>query len=157
MKFIARTFLSFFGVGFLPFAPGTFGSLAAAIAIYFWQPTILPLEIFPKVTILFAMISLIFLSGWFLIPLALKKDFDQKWIVLDEVVGMLVASTPLFFQSKNFLIELIFAFALFRFFDISKFGSRKIDALGTPISVFADDLAAGIYAAFVLVLIQFLW
>ena len=157
MKFFARAFLSVFGIGFAPIAPGTFGSLAAAVVIYFLQPTVFIYSAQTKILILFAAVLLIFLFGWLLVPFAVKQDFDQKWIVLDEVAGQLVAVAPLLFQTKNFLFELVCAFLIFRFFDISKIGSKKIDALGTPFSVFADDIVAGIFAAISLYLIQFLF
>ncbi|MCF7845694.1 MAG: phosphatidylglycerophosphatase A [Candidatus Peribacteraceae bacterium] len=157
MKFIARLCLSFFGCGYAPIASGTVGSFAAAIGIYFLHPWLWQLPDLTKGAVLFLAAAVIFFGGWFLIPRALQRDFDQSWIVLDEVVGQLVAAAPLFFRTENFLLELTTAFLLFRFFDISKIGSRRIDNLGTPLSVFADDLVAGILAAGALIVIQLLW
>ena len=156
MKFLARMILSFFGTGFVRTAPGTVGSLVAALAIYILQPSIFELSISIRAVVVGIAIVTMFLLGWFLTTQVLTRDFDQSWIVLDEVVGMLLASVPVLFFSENFLRDLIFAFALFRFFDISKLGSRQIDARGTPFSVFADDTAAGIFAAVTLLLIQVL-
>ncbi|MFH0776801.1 MAG: phosphatidylglycerophosphatase A [Patescibacteria group bacterium] len=157
MKSLARFWLSLFGIGFVPIAPGTAGSLLA-LPILFGFDLLFQKFSFPtQITFWIVLLLLVCWSGIAATKnFAPKKDPDSSWIVLDEFAGMLVACFPLFFFPKNWLL-IGAAFLLFRLFDISKiWGIRKIDARKTPASVFWDDLVAGLYAALgVLVLIYF--
>ncbi|MFH0834350.1 MAG: phosphatidylglycerophosphatase A [Patescibacteria group bacterium] len=157
MKSLARFWLSLFGIGFVPIAPGTAGSLLALPILFglnfLFQKAYLPIQI---VFWLILLVAISWSGVWAIENFASKENPDAQWIVLDEFAGMLVACFPLFFFPKNWLLVGA-AFLLFRLFDISKiWGIRKIDALKTPASVFWDDLVAGLYAALgVLVLIYF--
>jgi phosphatidylglycerophosphatase A len=66
---------------------------------------------------------------------------------------MIIAGLP-FLVTKNFNSWLlIFGFALFRFFDISKLSYiKKIDKINSPHGVLLDDVAAGLASAVVLVI-----
>lgn len=144
-------FLTWFGAGFSYHAPGTVGSLNAlpmAIGIAYWGGS--------RALLLAALIP--FLLGMFYITRYLKNepsDTDPKWIVVDEVVGLWIAlaAVPL-----NFFWYLI-GFGLFRFADIFKpwpvnWADRNVPgALG----VMLDDVLAGLYAAGVLLGLQYLW
>ena len=106
-------FLSFFGTGYAPFAPGTFGTLAT-------MPIIVAIVKF-KVPIYFLLPFYIttFIFSVFLINYVQEKDnlADPSWIVIDEVLGVLVV-TPFIPDDRwhHFLIT----FILFRIFDITK-------------------------------------
>jgi len=136
------------GVGFLPVAPGTWGSaLAVAIFVLFspvglWQFGL-------------TLVALFFLGIW--AADTAERVFEQKddqRIVIDEVGGQLVTLAPLLFlQSSGSLAPLVTGFVLFRCFDIWKPGpvrwaERRFEG---GVGVMMDDLVGGILAAVVLV------
>lgn len=142
-----RLFLSFFGIGFVPVAPGTFGSLAGLIVILLIERYV---SISLEVLIGGIVLAVIALSA-IAIPLikAEKRgqDVDQSWIVIDEVVGIWISILPFLFLTELEWLHIGIAFALFRLFDITKpLGIDRIDARKTPASVMLDDIVAGVYA-----------
>lgn len=132
---------SLFGIGFIPFAPGTFGSLAA-FGIYLLLPGSCyagaGLYVFPFVILLPALLS---------VKLCHKAETvlgeDAGSIVLDEFWGYFVATL---FLPHSWLIG-IYAFVLFRVFDIAKpFPIYRSQRLKRGWGVIVDDLLAGLYA-----------
>ena len=127
-----------FTIGYLPIAPGTWGSLLA-LPLHFFLSKLQP------VAYGFSIAAIILLA--IVAAGAAEKIIDQKdpgVVVIDEVAGMLVTmigapATPLAY---------LFGFCLFRFFDILKpFPVRWADRhLNGGIGVVADDLLAGLYA-----------
>lgn len=149
-KLEAKTILgTFFGVGFMPFAPGTFGTLAALL-IYFALPT----AVFEFAFMPYFLGALLLLSvlGVWICGIAEKSlGHDAPAIVFDEVIGYFVA---VFLLPKSIMIGLL-AFALFRFFDILKpYPINKLQNLKGGMGVMADDILAGIYAN---ILLQIIW
>ncbi len=68
---------------------------------------------------------------------------DPPSVVIDEVAGMLLASTGIPWGWK----PVVLLFLLFRFFDILKFGPAAwANEREGAVYVVADDLAAGVYA-----------
>ncbi len=142
-----RLFITFFGTGLAPKAPGTVGSLAALIA------GVLILKIFPMQT-LFMLTIAITIIGIFEINKYEKEtgSHDDKSIVIDEVAGMWIAmmfaiSTA---QSMSYSfvweIAIVSSFASFRLFDIwkpSTIGTidRKVKG---GLGVMGDDILAGV-------------
>jgi len=83
-----------------------------------------------------------------------KTEKDPSCVIIDEVVGQMI---PFMVVIPDFMHwpMLFFGFALFRFFDIFKFGpmafwDRRKDAVG----VMMDDVCAGIFAGFMLSMMQ---
>jgi len=170
--------VTFFGSGMSPKAPGTMGSLAAAIVAYpmAMLSTATPIVINDnacntKVANAFEIFAAIFLCVpknfmiaallvfFAAIPFVKKamKDTgteDPGWIVIDEVCGIFM--TFAFIRPEWILNApwiLIIGFALFRFFDILKpLGIHKMEKLPGAWGVMADDLLGGIYAGLVLVI-----
>lgn len=123
------------GAGFVPQAPGTFGSLVGlvlgAVLLYFGHGVLL--------------LCTLAVSGagiW-----AIRKvggADDAGWIVIDEIAGQMIAVLALPYLSP---LGLLLAFLLFRLFDITKLGpiglaDRRHDAWG----VMGDDWIAGAFA-----------
>jgi phosphatidylglycerophosphatase A len=141
-------FLSFFGVGFAPFAPGTFGTLATLPFLYALGRFNPPFFFFiPFILIL------TFVSSFIAEHVQKKYSIhDPQWIVIDEVIGM---SITWLFTKEHTLFHLIIQFGLFRFFDIVKvwpasFFDKKIThGAGTIL----DDVVSGIYAGLVYLII----
>jgi len=142
-------FLSFFGVGFLPKAPGTFASLATLPFLLLLGSKNPPIIFFiPPLVILT-------IASSFITQIAQDKydALDPSWIVIDEVIGMSVAW--LFIQSHN-IYHLFILFCLFRFFDIFKIEPVSyIDKnLKHGAGVILDDVVAGLYAGLTYRIIQ---
>ena len=168
---ISTLITTFFGSGMSPKAPGTMGSLAAAIVAY--PMAILADHLFNGKERLFVplhigetecglLINLFFLAAalfvfFAAIPFVKKamKDTgteDPGWIVIDEVCGIFMSLV--FFPTNIFVHEpwfLAIAFGLFRFFDILKpLGIHKMEKLPGAWGVMADDLLGGFYAGILL-------
>ena len=146
-----RAVTTFFGVGLLPMAPGTFGSLAAL-------PFGLLLTVWGGPLALMLGAGCVFLLGLWATERHTKGggDHDPSEIVIDEVVGQWIAMAPLamnigFFGGDLFIdlfVNLGLSFVLFRVFDITKpFPVSRADRMATPMGVMLDDVLAGIMAA----------
>jgi len=146
-----RLITTFFGVGLLPKAPGTWGSLAAIPVAW----VIHGLFGFPG---LLAATVLAFLTGWWAIKrdTAGKENHDPSEIVIDEVVGIWIALLPLSYgmwanDQPAWLFPYpgwITAFIFFRLFDIWKPGPVGwADRQHTPLGVILDDVIAGVLAS----------
>ncbi|PJA99785.1 MAG: phosphatidylglycerophosphatase A [Ignavibacteriales bacterium CG_4_9_14_3_um_filter_30_11] len=136
INLLEKTIGSGFFTGFIPFASGTFGSLAGLL-IYnipgFENPQILISAI-----IIFTFYG-IFLGTKF--ELVYGKDPGQ--CTIDEIVGMWIT---LLFLPKTLLISAI-AFFVWRVFDIIKpFPIRKLESLNGGLGIMIDDVIGGIYA-----------
>jgi phosphatidylglycerophosphatase A len=134
------------GAGYAPKAPGTYGSLVGliigGILLYFGHGPLL------------LAILLASAGGVWAINQVGGGD-DAGWIVIDEVAGQMIAVLALPYLS---LTGLVLAFALFRLFDITKWGpigilDRRHDAWG----VMGDDWVAGIFACLGVFIILFLF
>ena len=149
VKFNLNTiFVSVFGIGYIPIASGTFGSLAGLIIGY-----ILYLI---NYNLFFIMIPLLFIFG----VIASNKyqkltgEKDSSVIVVDEVVGQLIA---MMFVMDNLILVFI-SFIIFRIFDIFKPwpASYADTKMSGGLGVMLDDVFAGIYAAILICLIGYL-
>ena len=135
---VAELIGTVFYIGKIPFASGTWGSLAALICWYFLKPKI--------IDPLFLLIT----GGLFFIGIAVSEIITKEWnindpkeIVIDEWVGMWIA---LYLVPHNTLWSLV-AFINFRIFDIFKPGPVKImDEMHSSIGIMMDDVVAGILA-----------
>ncbi len=137
-KSIEKLLATLFGIGYIPLAPGTAGTLAATV-VYLLIPEMFFINLFPGFLIL-GIISLtaVGITG----SAESKMDRDDKRIVLDEFAGFFFA---VFFLPKK-LVLLLSAFILFRVFDIFKPEPVNIlQKLKGGWGIMADDIMAGIY------------
>ncbi len=136
---------SVFYAGYIPFAPGTFGTIISFATFFIFKPDGLSL---------FLMICLIFFLGIYVAGEAEKRlnERDSRHIVIDEFVGYPVS----IYGHTTELLNLLIAFFLFRFFDILKpFPIRLIERkLKGGFSIMLDDVIAGVYANISLYLIM---
>ncbi len=136
-------FIAFgFGVGVIPVAPGTFGTLAA-IPLYMLMMN-LPLIWYITLTVLF-------IIGAIVVCDIASKDLgvhDHPGMVSDEIVGYLLTMLG----APIGLFWIIVGFLLFRLFDIWKpWPIRWIDRKVTGgLGIVLDDLLAAIYALVIL-------
>lgn len=134
-------FASVFGLGFIPLAPGTLGTLLAG-AVYI----LLPGSFLSGSSWFFYGIGLILLTAVSVL-LSTKAEkrlgHDAPQIVIDEVCGYFLAV----FLLPRTLMMAIYAFILFRAFDIAKpYPVNRLQKLPKGWGVVADDLMAGLYA-----------
>jgi len=150
-RFINHTFLSFFGTGYAPKAPGTVGSLATIPLIYalsYLQISFITLVI---------LTSVIFILACLVADIVQKQEqvFDPGWIVIDEVIGMLI--TWMFVFPKVDLVNILLVFGLFRVFDIVKIwpASYFDKQMKNGFATIFDDVLSAFYAGFFLWLLNY--
>jgi phosphatidylglycerophosphatase A len=131
---------TFFGVGYLPLIPGTFGALAGLVLVYFLQAN---LPAYLAGTVIFTIIGFL-CSGVAERALGTK---DCRYIVIDEVSGIFV--TMLFLPQGLKMLAL--GFILFRILDTLKpFPAGPIQRIRGSGGIMGDDLVAGLYANLIL-------
>ena len=157
------------GVGYLPLAPGTWGSLVgigvyalvrgAAMKFFFDAGAGRNFNLFHVyygviALELVAIVAISLVGTWAASrteELSGKKDPGR--VVIDEVAGQFVALIPVPFVLETAWWTAILAFILFRFFDIVKpYPARKLESLEAGLGIMADDVVAGVYAAIVVAL-----
>jgi phosphatidylglycerophosphatase A len=149
-----------FGLGYLPKAPGTWGSLGGvALTLLFWSGFLpyKPIDLFSNgvflvppeqwLTFLFAVL----VSGLGVVVASRTANYlgkkDPQIVVIDEVSGQLIAYLGIGVAAPNWKY-LLLGFILFRVFDIWKpFPARQAESLPGGLGIMADDWIAGIYAA----------
>lgn len=136
-----------FKVGYLPLAPGTWGSIFAILVWWIFLKDLDPL-IFGIIIILFFFIGIIVSN----IIIDQNGDNDPSHIIIDELVGQWLALWML--PDGSFYI--IIVFILFRFFDIIKpWPIRFMEQLPKGLGVMCDDLAAGLITLILTQIINF--
>lgn len=132
------------GIGFAPFAPGTFGSLLGPPLVWGVQQAELPIA---------AVLGIIaaFIAAGFPICTAGSKALgkhDPGQIVYDEIAAFwFVFLSHLITGRPIGWLAIIGGFVFFRIFDIVKpWPLNRLEKLPDGYGIMADDLAAGIYA-----------
>jgi phosphatidylglycerophosphatase A len=146
LQSISKAVSTVFFVGLIPFAPGTFGTLAAMIFVWLLKPSI----VWQTGILLFVFILGILTAG------IAEKAYGRKdcsYIVIDEFAGYLcsIIFLPL---TPAYMIA---AFFVFRFFDILKPPPiRMLEKIGGGAGIMLDDVAAGIITNILLQLTRLL-
>lgn len=134
---------SVFNIGFLPNAPGTWGSFFALFPIYFivsytpWYGIVL-------FTIICSLLTL-----WVSDVCETVWGGDPSPLVMDEFAGqgMAFIAIPFAATSINMFMLLGLGFLFFRLFDVAKpLGVDKLQQLPGGWGILVDDLLAGFYA-----------
>ncbi len=139
-----------FGIGLIPFAPGTLGSgLGLCLYIFFAHFS------YPNVNG-FILLVLLLMIGTFIVNQSLKEigSKDHQEIVIDEVLAMMLVVHFIPPDPK----WAIAAFLIFRFFDISKpYPIRKIEKkYKNAFGIMADDIVAAIYSIILILVLKYL-
>jgi phosphatidylglycerophosphatase A len=156
IKTFNTLFVTMFGLGKIKFMPGTFGSLATTIVLFYLFHTL-------------NVSSNIILIGWIIIFIysfyavsTHTKDNEDKYpreIIIDEFLGQ---SIPIYLyeishgttkESNEAIVYYGLFFILFRYFDIMKpFPVNFFDKnFKNSFGVIMDDICAGIYVVLTLV------
>jgi phosphatidylglycerophosphatase A len=147
------------GVGFIPVAPGTWGSavgvvlflaLGRAFDAALRRGGALPEEAAPaafSTLLLLVIVAVCLLGAWAATRCErLLRRKDPGAAVVDEVAGQLI--TFLFVPRGAGAWVIAAGFVAFRLFDIWKpYPINRLEALPTGLGVMADDVLAGAYAA----------
>ena len=157
MANIKRMLTSCFGLGQLPIAPGTWGSLPPVIIFgllcYFGASQAIITNIMAALILAGGVVCVQFAPA----AIAATGKNDPHEVVADELAGQ---SVPFLFNpflttgtetDMQILIIAFVGFVLFRIFDISKpWPIRKLEKYPAGWGILADDLLAGVFAWIVL-------
>jgi phosphatidylglycerophosphatase A len=131
-----RLIATFFGIGLIPLAPGTWASLVAAPCFY---------PLLGRPFLLAGFLVVLYFLGVYACTQMEKelREKDPSSAVIDEVLGMGVALVGIPHQWPFVIMAVI----LFRLFDIWKpYPIRSLEKLPGGWGIMTDDLLAGLYA-----------
>jgi len=149
-----RLLTSCFGLGRLPVAPGTWGSIGPAVifaVLCYVCASATVTSVVMAALVVAGGIVCVTCSG---VAVAVTGSQDPGEVVADEFAGQAVvflivgtvANVPLW-------VVVLGGFLLFRLFDITKpWPIRRLEYLPDGWGILADDLLAGVYAAITLLL-----
>ena len=147
-------FVSIFYIGYIRYAPGTWGSLASLGIIFFLINIInIPLSI-----LIISFVFLFFLSNYLINYFSsITNSHDSKHIVIDEFLGIffIFLFYEVIFIYNNYITCLLI-FVCFRIFDVFKiFPANYFDKqLHSGYGVILDDIIAGMYTVFTMIIIN---
>ena len=160
-KNLNSLFVTMLGLGKVKIIPGTFGSFATILILYFFFHT---LNVSSNIILIGLLLIFIFSFSAVAYHIKDSKNKDPREIVIDEFIGQ---SIPIYLyeishgtekSSNEAIIFYGICFVLFRFFDIIKpfpvsfFDRNYKNSFG----VIMDDVCAGIYVVLSLICFMFL-
>ena len=156
IKVFNSLFVTMLGLGKIKFIPGTFGSFATLIILYYFFHI---LKISPNIILIGLMI--IFVYSFYAVSSYIKnyENKDPREIIIDEFLGQ---SIPIYLyeishgttkDGQQSIFYYIIFFILFRYFDIMKpFPVSFFDKnFKNSFGVIMDDICAGFYVVLTLV------
>jgi len=154
-----RLFASCFGLGWLPIAPGTWGSLPPVVVFALMRHFNLSPAFISILMAVLVLAGSVICVKYAPASIAATGKTDPPEVVADEFAGQsltLVFTCAL--TNPPVLAATIGGFLLFRFFDIVKpWPIRKLEKFPQGWGILADDLLAGVYAGVALSLCLGLW
>ena len=159
-----RLIASCFGLGRLPIAPGTWGSLPPAVVFSLMCHSGAPVLLIAVSMAALAVAGSVACVKCAPASIAATGKVDPREVVADEFAGQAITFLAILllvaeavFKSHIWTITLL-GFLLFRLFDIIKpWPGRKLEKLPQGWGVLFDDLAAGVYAGVTLLICVQLW
>jgi len=159
MRRLARAIATAGGIGYLPKAPGTAGSLVGLLLGWIWPWS--GFSVGNAIAIAAAIIVGVIASS---VAERDLRQHDPPCVVIDEVVGMWIVMllrpfatyppTNTHLSPREILYHVVvplMAFALFRWFDITKPPPlKRLARFPQGWGIMADDLGASMYAGFIL-------
>jgi phosphatidylglycerophosphatase A len=150
-----KLLVSCFGLGYLPGAPGTFGSVPPVV-------TYMVLGYMDASPLVVMLVMLFFVLTSSVVCVFCSPDIiqatgklDPRQIVVDEFAGQSVTFFIIaLFAPLNICLTAALCFLFFRLFDIIKpWPIRRLEKFPQGWGILADDLLAGVYAAVLTVII----
>ena len=159
-----RLLTSCFGLGWLPFAPGSWGSLPPTIIFvlmcHLGAPALLRSFVMTALALVGCAICIRFAPA----VIAATGKTDPGEIVADEIAGQSVTFLTVgflaieTFSTKQIWGTAVLGFLLYRAFDAVKpWPIHKLEKLPAGWGILADDLMASVYAAIALQICIRLW
>ena len=158
-----RLLTSCFGLGWLPVAPGSWGSLPSAIifglACYFGRSAAIPVSLMVALIIAGSFVCVKFSHA----AVAATGNKDPNEVVADEVAGQALTflAMPLLMadvSGRQIVSIVVLGYFLFRLFDTVKpWPSYRLEELPAGWGILADDLMAGVYAGIALLISAKFW
>jgi phosphatidylglycerophosphatase A len=148
----AWTVATVFGAGFLKPGPGTYGSVAALLLWYGAAHafSVTPAILSEATAAAAIIVTLLGIQASTIVARESARK-DPGFVVIDEVAGQLIALLFMRPDWKHALLALL----LFRLFDIFKpWPIRKLEALPEGTGIMLDDVAAGVFALIVGVILS---
>lgn len=158
-----RLLTSCFGLGWLPLAPGSWGSLPSAIIFG------LACYLGGSVVIVMSLMIALIIAGSFIcvkfsyVAIAATGNEDPNEVVADEIAGQALTflAMPLLMGavSGGQIVSIVgLGFFLFRLFDTTKpWPSYRLEEIHGGWGILADDLMAGVYAGSILFICAKFW
>jgi len=159
-----RLLTSCFGLGWLPAAPGSWGSLPPAVIFglvyYLGGSGIVVFAMMVALLIAGSVVCVKFSDG----AIAATGKKDPNEVVADEVAGQSLTflAMPLVIDVvpavRQIVAIVVAGFLMFRLFDTVKpWPSHRLEELPAGWGILADDLMAGLYAGTALAVFAKLW
>jgi len=156
---MGRLLTSCFGLGWLPVAPGTYGSLPPVIIFgllcHFGVSAVSMAVTMAVLALAGSVVCVKFTPA----VIAATGKTDPREVVADEFAGqavtfLFIAIGPI----SNIWVAGLLGFLLFRFFDILKpWPIRRLEKLPEGWGVLLDDLLAGVFAGIASLVCLVLW
>ena len=159
-----RILTSCFGLGLLPLAPGTWGSLPPvfifAVMSHFGVSAVPTATVMAALVLFGSIVCVIFAP----VIIATTGKDDPRQVVADELAGQALTflPVPFFFTTEittwQICITTALGFLFFRLFDIVKpWPICKVEKLPKGWGILADDLLAGVFAVIVMLVCYRFW
>jgi len=158
-----RLLTSCFGLGWLPIAPGSWGSLPSAIIFglvyYLGGSGVLALSLMVALIVAGSVVCVKFSH----VAVAATGNEDPNEVVADEIAGQALTflAMPLIMAdvSGGQIVSIVaLGYFLFRLFDTVKpWPSYRLEELPAGWGILADDLMAGVYAGIALFVSAKIW
>ena len=156
---IKRLLVTGFGLGWLPLAPGSWGSLPPVIIFALLHRLNVPVGIIATILIFIAIVWSIMCVKFTPVSMAATGKDDPSEIVADEIAGQSIAllfaciviDNPLWITAGG-------SYFFFRLLDtIKPWPAYKLEELDGGWGVLLDDLMAGVYSGITFLIAQYLW
>lgn len=152
MNKLSQIYSTIFYIGYIKWAPGTFGTFVSLIIITLLNKIIGNIEFI----VLFIFLTILAIKFTDIYSKSINK-IDAKEIIIDEFLGiyLIIIFSHSFFIFNEF-IKIFLIFILFRFFDIVKpYPAKWIDKnMKNSYGIILDDIIAGIYTIIILSIIN---
>jgi phosphatidylglycerophosphatase A len=160
---VKRLLTSCFGLGWLPLAPGSWGSLPSAIifglACYYGGSAAIVMSLMAVLVIAGSLVCVKFSH----VAVAATGKEDPNEVVADEIAGQALTflAMPLIMNdvSGRQIVSIVaLGYFLFRLFDTVKpWPSYRLEEIHGGWGILADDLMAGVYAGIALFISAKFW
>lgn len=136
LSYLSRIYATLFGLGHLIY-PGLFGAISGAVVAYLLFPLGWPARL-----IIIAVLFILAIPAATIAEHHLRHK-DPKPVIIDEVIGMLIATITISYDFYALLLALFF----FLVFDWWKpWPADRFEALPGGWGIVMDDVVAGVYS-----------